>query len=244
MFFQYSTEEFNIPPNLLKRFVASCHWAYFRKYDLFGHHNCGWGFAYIPENSKKLIIKRDFNPIYRADWKSLSKLKSKFFLVHVRKTVLPWEKSIEDIHPININEKYVMTHNGIIKKDSFPDLKDSKLQSIIKKTDMDTRKYLCLIIDELKQKLNIKKAIQSALKQIEVKTTANAFLFNSHECIIIKYQNNTFHGRHTTLFLTKEKNKILVSTTPLSSKAKEIPNKSLIQIDLSNIKIKFSKLEI
>lgn len=71
------------------------------------------------------------------------------------------------------------------------------MDKIKKETDLDTKKYLCLILDELKQKSSVKKAIESALKQIKVKSTANAFLFNSQECIIIKHQLNTFHGRHT-----------------------------------------------
>ena len=61
----------------MKKFVSSCHWQYFRKYNIFGHHNLGWGFAYLPESrSKNLIVKRDITPIYYADWESLTKIKT------------------------------------------------------------------------------------------------------------------------------------------------------------------------
>lgn len=246
MFFQCSTETFNISYDLLKKFVKSCHWTYFHKYNVFGHHNCGWGVAYFPDGKQNLVVKRDINPIYYADWKSLINIKTRFLLVHARKTVKPWKKAIENVHPINIKEKYLMTHNGTIKIDSFPKLKDAQLNLIKKKTEMDTRKYLCLIMDELKQNGEIKSSIQSALNKIDVSSSANAFLFNSKECIVIKRQKSTFNGRHTTLFLKKANGKILVSTTPLdtSQKAMEIPNNSLIKIDLNNLKTEYSKLEI
>jgi len=243
MFFQCSLEPFNIDFNILKSFIKSCHWRYFKKYDIVGHHGLGWGFAYIPENGKKLVIKRDITPIYHADWKNLTKIKTRFLLVHARKSY-PWKKSMNDIHPININENYVITHNGTIKNSSFPKVIDPKLDNIMNKTNLDTRKYLCCIIDNLKQGFDLKNALESVLSKLELELGANAFLFNFKECNIIKNQNEKFTGRHRTLFLSKNKNQILVSTTPLKSNAKEIANNSLIQINLANLKMKMINLEI
>lgn len=246
MFFICSKNPFKIDYEILKNFVASCHWDYFKKYNLFGHHGSGWGFAYISEENEKLIVKRDVNPIYFSNWKNLTKIKTRFLLVHARKTIQPWKKTIENVHPISIGEKYLITHNGTISLDSFPDPQDPKLRDINIATEMDTRRYLCLIMDELKIKSDLKEAIESTLRKIHVNSAANAFLFNSRECIVIKNQNNSFNGRHTTLFLTKDRNTILVSTTPINPqlRAFEIPNNTLIKIDLVNLKSKISKLVI
>jgi len=244
MFFQCSIEPFNIEYKLLKKFISSCHWHYLRKYNLFGHHGLGWGFAYIPEhNSTKLIIKRDITAIYKADWKNLTKIKTRFLLVHARKT-LPWKKKLEDVHPINIGEKYIIAHNGIIKNSSFPNLHNPRLEQEKKRTDLDTRKYLCFIIDKLKDGLDLKETLETVFSKIVLGAGANAFLFNLTQCNVISYHNSNFNGRHHTLFLKKENNTILVSTTPLRSKMKEIPNQSLIQIDLGNLLIKMNKLDI
>lgn len=245
MFFKCSTESFTISPLFLKKFVASCQFRYFRKYNMIGHHSQGWGYAYLSEDDKKLIIKRDITPIYRADWKNLSKIKTRFLLVHARKS-LPKKKAIEDVHPINIREGYIMVHNGTINKDSFPrTLEDPRLEEISLNTEMDTRKYLCLIIDEYKKNnSDLKKAVESALNKIQSSGTANAFLFNLNECAVIKRQNDSLLGRHTTLFLKKDKNSVLVCTTPINWPAKEIPDKSLIHVNLSDLSMKYSKLEI
>ena len=106
MFFKCSLEPFHIDYKILKKYVKSCHWRYLRKYDLLGHHGLGWGFAYISENDNDLVIKRDITPIYHADWKNLTKIKTRFLLVHARKT-LPWKKNFGNVHPINIKEKYL-----------------------------------------------------------------------------------------------------------------------------------------
>ncbi|MFX1355774.1 MAG: hypothetical protein ACFFA8_00680 [Promethearchaeota archaeon] len=242
MFFQCSTEPFTIEYNLLKKFIDSCHWQYFRKYNVFGHHGLGWGFAYIPEDdTNKLIIKRDINPIYHSDWESLSKLYTKFLLVHARKS-FPWKKNNFNIHPINIGGKYLITHNGVIKNSSFPKLNNPELEIINSSTNLDTRKYLCFILDQLKQKHNLKNTLEYIFKILKLGAGANAFLFNSVECNVINYHNTNFNGRHHALFISKSKSKIFVSTSPIIKKTKEIPNKSLIQIKLKDLALKIHKL--
>ncbi|MFX0069824.1 MAG: class II glutamine amidotransferase [Candidatus Hermodarchaeota archaeon] len=243
MFFQCSLEPTYLDYNTLKNFIKSCHWRYFRKYDLLGHHHLGWGFAYFPENSNRLIIKRDITPIYRADWKNLTKIKTRFILVHARKAY-PWKKNIKDIHPIDISEKYLITHNGTVFGDSIPKLNDPKLEKIKNKTSMDTRKYLSYIMDEYKKSTNLKGALESVFKNLRLGIGANAFFFNSNECNVITRQNTRFNGRHRTLFISKNNNTILVSTTPLKPGMLEIPNNSLIQLNLSNLKSRVFKLEI
>jgi len=243
MFFQCSLDPFNIDLNVLKKFISSCHWKYFRKYNLLGHHHLGWGFAYIPEHSKNIVIKRDMTPIYHADWENLTKIKTKFLLVHARKAY-PWLKNAINIHPIDINEKYLITHNGTIKNFYSPKIKDSKLQHIFNETNLDTRKYLCCIIDQLNQDDSLNKALEQVLNNVELGLGANAFLFNSRECNIIKYQNETFTGRHRTLFIKKDNNSILASTTPLKPKMKEIPNYSLIRINMANLDHQISTLHL
>jgi len=242
MFFQCSLKPFNIDYKILKEFIASCHWQYLRKYNLFGHHALGWGFAFIPENNdKKLIIKRDITAIYKADWKNLTKFKTKFLLVHARKTS-PLKRNFMNVHPINIGKKYLITHNGIIRNSSFPKLDNPDLEDIKNCSDLDSRKYLCTIIDKLNDKRNLKEALELTFKKLSIKPSANAFLFNSEECNVINYHDNSFNGRHHTLFLKKEKDTILVCTTPLNSHAKEIPNKTLLQINLHNLKTNIVKL--
>ena len=242
MFFLCSLEPFQIDFKILKKFVTSCHWHYLRKYNLFGHHGLGWGFAYISEDDNKLVIKRDITQIYHADWKNLTKIKTRFLIVHARKT-LPWKKNFRDVHPIDIGDKYIITHNGIIK--GFPDkkLKNPKLERIYRNTNLDTRKYLCAIIDELQEGKSLKNTLESIFKEIEIGAGANAFLFNSHTCNVITNHKTNFNGRHHTLFLSKKPKEILVSTTPLTDNAKEIPNYSLIQIDLNNLNLNAMKLE-
>jgi len=241
MFFKCSLEPFHINYEILKQFIATCHWRYFRRYDIFGHHSLGWGFAYLSENNKELVIKRDINPIYHADWETLTQIKTRFLLVHARKT-LPWKRKFENVHPINIDEKYLITHNGIIK--NFPEkkLNNPKLNRIYKETDLDTRKYLCSIIDQIQESKDLKSGLELVFKDIEIGAGANAFLFNSQVCNVITNHKTNFNGRHHTLFISRNNNEIIVSTTPLTTSAKEIPNYSLIQINLANLDMNFMKL--
>ena len=241
MFFKCSLEPFNINYTILKRFLATCQWRYFRKYDIFGHHSLGWGFAYLSENNKELVIKRDINPIYYADWESLIKIKTCFLLVHARKT-LPWKRKFENVHPIDIGEKYIITHNGIIKNFPKKKLNNPKLNTIYKETDLDTRKYLCSIIDQIKEGKDLASSLEFIFKEIEIGAGANAFLFNSQMCNVITNHKNNFNGRHHTLFLSQDSNEIIVSTTPFIKNSREIPNYSLIQINLTNLAMNFTKL--
>ena len=242
MFFQCSTEPFFIDLHLLKKFIDSCHWQYLRKYNLFGHHNLGWGCAYLDEN-QNLIIKRDITPIYKSDWKGLSRVKTCFLLVHARKAY-PWKKDFKNVHPINIREKYLITHNGVIKTDSFPPLKDINLEKIRLLDTLDTRRYLCSISDKIRSGKPLKNALEEIFKEIQIAAGANAFLFNSKECNVISYHNSNFNGRHHTLFMKIGDKKLLVSTTPLLKNMNEIANKSLIRINLLDLSIKFMKIEI
>ena len=244
MFFQCSTEPFTIDYKTLNEFIKTCHRRYLHKYDLLGHHNLGWGFAYIPERNKNaLIIKRDINPIYFSDWKSLTKISTRFLLVHARKAK-PWNKNYKNIHPINIKEKFLIAHNGIIKEFPIQNLINPKLDKINKSTTLDTRKYLCHIIDKMQEGLSLKESLEQLFKRIKIGAGANAFLFNASECHIINYHNSNFNGRHHSLFINKDKNNIFVSTTPIKPNAKEIANKSLINIDLSSLITKFYALSI
>jgi predicted glutamine amidotransferase len=242
MFFKCSLEPFYLDYKILKKFIKTCHWHYLRKYSILGHHGLGWGFAYLSENDNKLVIKRDITPIYHADWKNLTKIKTRFLLIHARKT-LPWKKNLKNVHPINIQEKYLITHNGIIKKFPSQKLRNPNLDKIYNETDLDTRKYLCLIIKELQEGKNLKSSLESVFKSIEIGAGANAFLFNSQNCNIITNHKINFNGRHHTLFLSKTQDGILVSTTPLTENTKEIPNYSLIQINLNNLNLNMVKLE-
>lgn len=246
MLIHYSIPPKTISLEILKAFVKSCHWTYLKRYNLAGHHNAGWGFAYIPLNSRKLIIKRTLHPIYHCKWEDLTQIKTRFLLIHARKTLFG-EKRLENVHPINIKGKYILVHNGTIQMKSFPPLNDNRLQIIQANTDLDTRKYLCTILDNLKHKNNLKDAIETTLKAIHVNSAANAFLFNLKECHIIKYQSNTYNARHTTLFIDKSSDGLLISTTPLTHNAMEIPNKSLISIpELLNNKLslEFNKINV
>lgn len=243
MFFQCAKQPFNINLNFLKKFVSSCHWQYMRKYNLFGHHNLGWGFAFISQDNERLIIKRDITPIYQANWKDLNPIKTRFLVVHARKAY-PWNKNFKSLHPINIGESYQMVHNGVIKTDSFIELKDLKLEKIRSETTLDTRRYLCYIMDKLKSGEDLKNSLEEIFRTIIIGAGANAFLFNTKECNVITHHNDNFNGRHHTLFIKKSMNCINACTTPIINGAFEIPNDSLIQIDLKNLKMAFNKLDI
>ena len=245
MFFQCSLEPRSVEHHLLKKFVSTCRWQYLRRYNLFGHHGFGWGFAYIPENrNSTLVIKRDITPIYKANWKALTNIKTRFLLVHARKT-LPWKKKEpEKVHPINIQEKFSICHNGIIKNHSFPHLIDPRLESIKNSSDLDTQKYLCFIIDELKKGKSLKEALESVFRVIEIGAGANAFLFNESECNVINYHNTNFNGRNHTLFISNDDGRVFVATTPLLSNAREIENHSLVNINLMNLELRMIKLEL
>ncbi len=242
MFFKCSLEPSQLDYKILKKFIKTCQWRYLRKYDLLGHHGLGWGFAYLSENDESLVIKRDITPIYHADWKSLTKIKTRFFLIHARKT-LPWKRNLGNVHPINIKEEYLITHNGIIKNFPAKTLGNSKLDKIYNETDLDTRKYLCSIIDELQEGHSLKSSLETVFKNIEIGAGANAFLFNSRNCNVITNHKNNFNGRHHTLFLSRNHGEILVSTTPFTKYAKEIPNYSLLQINLNDLNLNMVKLE-
>ena len=243
MFFQCAKQPFNISIDFLKKFVSSCHWQYMRNYNLFGHHNLGWGFAFMPQDEERLIIKRDITPIYQANWKGLNQIKTRFLLVHARKAY-PWNKSFKNLHPINIGENFQIVHNGVIKTESFVKLTDERLEKIRKETTLDTRRYLCYIIDKLKNGTNLKNSLEEIFRTIEIGAGANAFLFNTKECNVITHHNDNFNGRHHTLFIKKSMNSINVGTTPILDGALEIPNNSLIQIDLKNFEMKYNQLDI
>ncbi|MFX0056749.1 MAG: hypothetical protein ACFE8J_00445, partial [Candidatus Heimdallarchaeota archaeon] len=132
----------------------------------------------------------------------------------------------------------------VIKNSSFPKLNNFKLESINNSTDLDTRKYLCFILDKLKENLNLKRTLESIFKVLELGAGANAFLFNSTECNVINHHNTNFNGRHHTLFISKTKSQIFVSTSPIKPNAKEIPNRSLIQISLKDLSLKMQKLRM
>jgi predicted glutamine amidotransferase len=237
MLIHYSVHPKTLSLEILKPFIKSCHWTYLKKYNLAGHHNAGWGFAYISIDSRKLKIKRTLHPIYQCKWEDLTKIKTRFLLIHARKTLFG-DKRLENVHPIDIEGQYILVHNGTIQMKSFPPLNDNRLQAIQENTDLDTRRYLCTILDNLKHQGNLKEAIETTLESIHVNSAANAFLFNLHECHIIKYQNSGYNARHTTLFIEKSSDELLISTTPLTPNALEIPNKSLISIpELLNEKI-------
>ena len=246
MLIHYSLQPTIIPIEILKKFVQSCHWNYLKKYDLFGHHGVGWGFAYIPMDSQKLVIRRSLHPIYDCEWQDLVKIKTRFLIIHARKTLFG-KKTLNNVHPICIGDSFCLAHNGTIKMRSFPPLNDPNFQKVQSNTDLDTRRYLCTVLDYLKSQNSIKDAIELTLKNIHIKSAANAFLFNLNECHIIKYQNDSFNGRHTTLFIEKTPNRIIISTTPLTSKALEIPNGSLLSIphiQSNELKIQINKLNI
>ena len=99
-------------------------------------------------------------------------------------------------------------------------------------------------MDNLKQGLDLKETLENVINNIKIGLGANAFLFNSKECNIIKYQNEKFSGRHRTLFITKDNGSVLTSTSPLKPKMKEIPNYSLIHVNLSNLEINLTNLEV
>ena len=227
MFLLCAREPFTVDPQLLKKFVDSCHWQYFRKYNLLGHHNLGWGFAYLSPDGSHLKIKRDLTPIYKADWKSLESISTRFLVVHARKAY-PWSKNAADIHPINIGGSYMMTHNGIVKE--FPTITDPLLEDIKKNTSMDTRKYLCTFLDALGQGGNIRSALKTTFQGITIGLGANAFIFNRQESLIVNYHNTNFRGRHTTLFLRRTPGSLVVATTPLDPKMKEVPNHTAIHL--------------
>ncbi|MFO7795891.1 MAG: class II glutamine amidotransferase [Promethearchaeati archaeon] len=246
MLINYSSQPICISIESLKKFIQSCHWDYLKKYDVVGHHGAGWGLAYIPNNSNNLVIRRTLEPIYNCKWQDLANIKTRFLLIHARKTIFG-EKRLENVHPICLGDRFCIVHNGTIKMKSFPPLNRLYLQKIKENTDLDTRRYLCTLLDNIINQNNIKDAIETTLKKIHVNSAANAFLFNSKECYIIKYQKNTFNGRHTTLFIQKGANRVMISTTPLNSKALEIPNASFLSISSlkeKKLKIRIDKLYI
>ncbi|MFX0012391.1 MAG: hypothetical protein ACFE9R_18910, partial [Candidatus Hermodarchaeota archaeon] len=132
---------------------------------------------------------------------------------------------------------------GIIKKFFTKELTNPRLNKIYKETELDTRKYLCSIIDEIQKGNSLKISLESVFKNIEIGAGANAFLFNSQICNVITNHKVNFNGRHHTLFINKNDYSILVSTTPLTEHAIEIPNYTLIQIDLNALNVNMIKLE-
>jgi len=98
------------------------------------------------------------------------------------------------------------------------------------------------VIDQLHENKDLESALELVFKEIEIGAGANTFLFNSQMCNVITNHNTNFNGRHHTLFINRNSSEIIVSTTPLTNNAKEIPNYSLLQIDLANLDTNFTKL--
>ena len=121
---------------------------------------------------------------------------------------------------------------------------EGKENNSIDKANNFKGRNIIITEDDSNNFLYLKEALEDVIKNIEIGLGANAFLFNSKECNIIKYQNEKFSGRHRTLFMARDHNSVLASTSPLKPKMKEIPNNSLIHINLSNLKIGFTRLEV
>ena len=139
-------ENFSIPQQFLRYFVHNAKYGNWKIQDFQAPHNAGWGMIWRQDDQLKVI--RKLQPLWNFKWESLSKIKSDFFAIHAR-WALPQSKIIEDVHPISLNGRNFLIHNGIISDRSFRDLILKKPKLNLSNIALDTRKYLA-VLDQLK----------------------------------------------------------------------------------------------
>ncbi|MHA1340847.1 MAG: class II glutamine amidotransferase [Promethearchaeota archaeon] len=266
----FGKEPIKIPEKYLKIFIRNCHFGNFSRGDYLGHHGMGFGILYFDEN-ERVHVKRSINKIWKADPKYFLDIESKCIIIHARKC-LPRDKKKEDVHPITIDKKTFMFHNGTIKKSSFSKLNDKFYDQISKHTSMDTRKYLATYLDSLKFEIEnnshsissndisfpiisqnpqnnlIEKsynAIKKTLSNLQLISAANSFIINKNFLCIIEYKRDFVFLRNLNYTLNIGKisnNAYCVSVIPFTRKFKPIPNKSAIFYDFTSNKIYFYNL--
>ncbi len=238
----FSPNEISIPMDYLKSFVRASHWGKYKLQDFIGQHRMGWGVSWFDKNGA-IKTQRSIDPIWRSNWKNLTKIKSRCIVLHARRCA-PSATNNRDVHPIVIDNKNYMFHNGVIKKDSFPQLDNPELNEILKSTSMDTRRYLATFLDELEKNEDFVETFRRTLPKITVSPSANAFLLNSTDIYIVKYKIEKLHKKAVYQLNIKnfDKGGYCVSVIPFDKSFKGIPNKSCIKYNFRSNKIEFNKL--
>lgn len=251
----FSDQSFQIPFEYLQSFVKNCRFGNWNFQDFMAPHRAGWGFAWrdlthSKSNSKNhsctpfLRIKRGLRPIWENKWEDLCKIKSDMFVIHAR-WALPWDVKFSNVHPITIDGRTFLVHNGIISNNSFPPLKEPKYQQIFQNTKLDSRKYLLSLLDAQKKHENVSDAISSVVKYFCNDLSANGFLFNSQNVWIIDWHNSPIIQRYTyDLAINKHNGIFCVASMPLTKYFKHIPNKTLLHYDFSQKEFGTIKLRL
>ncbi|MBD3351803.1 MAG: hypothetical protein GF364_09990 [Candidatus Lokiarchaeota archaeon] len=236
----------SIPSEYLTKFVQMCHYGNWKRGDFTGHHAMGFGVAWLDQDTR-IHVKRSIMPIWKTKWEDLLKIRSRCIVLHARKCP-PQSIKFQDVHPITIDKKTFMFHNGTIDKKSFPNLRDPYLNKISKTTSMDTRKYLATYLDLMNQPSfagNIPKIFSNLNKDITLKSSANSFILNRNKLLIVELmrQHSVFKTLKYILNIKKMDTKnYCISVAPFDDDFMPIPNKTTLEYDFDSEKLKISKI--
>ncbi len=234
----------NVSFALLKRFVVNCRWGDRMVQDYLGHHNLGWGVAWL-DAEDRIHAKRSLDPIWNSDWEALTKLKTKCFVMHAR-FALPWQKKMADVHPITIEGRKFLCHNGLVPLDAFPPLGHDKWKEIAENNTMDTRRYLLSILDSEARnpQILLRENLVSVLSEITTGLSANIILLAKKRVYIAQHHHtNLFKKYNFDLRYHKTSDGVLISSAPLFTPNRRIPNHTLITYDFRKNQFSVDKIE-
>ncbi|MCP4763059.1 MAG: hypothetical protein GY870_14885 [archaeon] len=228
----FSNKPISVPERYLKRFIQASR---------NGYHGMGWGVVWFDDNGR-IHAKRSTKKIWKSDWKGIGQIQSRCIMIHARQAN-PFGVCMENTHPIVIDGKNFMIHNGIIALDSFPELLDPILNKISKKSNLDTRRYLVTYLDALKRIGDSYKAFKEILPKMKISISANTFILNRNELQVVKCRTDSVIGGSCELYIEKKEDLFYcVSAVPFNSNYKKIPNKTYINYDFREKKINLRSL--
>lgn len=219
--------------DLLAQFVKNCHWGNWRVQDWLGHHGMGWGVAWM-DPAGTIRTWRSLNPIWRDPWWALPRLKSRLIVVHAR-FALPWKVRRDDVHPITLDDRHFLAHNGTIKLASFAPLETPALERARRETTLDTRRYLAAVLDGMATGAAPLDAIAGVLRQVRPVPSANAFFFSRAQFTAVEYQTAPLFQRYTYVLAVKRLHPgTCVSSIPFDETFSRLPNGTALQFDFGS----------
>ncbi len=229
----FGPKETTIPREYLKCFVKNARWGNWRVQDFLGHHRLGWGLAWVDPKTEKLRVKRSLQPIWNSAWEQISGVSSRMIVLHARNG-MPWKRDFHDVHPITLDSRHFLTHNGIIGLESFPE-PSLALMEPFQETGLDSRRYLISLVEQIQKGLSPTEAFQAVLPDLKLKPSANAFLFTSQDLYMVAYYRPKIYQKYLyTLWYTRlPGGHQLVTSFPTGEQSLRLPNGSCLHFNLS-----------
>jgi predicted glutamine amidotransferase len=218
-----------LPPAHLRAFVRACRWGNPRVQDFLGHHGFGWGLVWRDRRGR-FRVHRSVRALWEDPWEAIGRLRTTCLALHAR-FCFPWKRNIEDVHPIAVENGPLLMHNGQFVNKSFGPLRAEDLDRLRRTTDMDTRKYYCALVDEMRRGATPKAAFEKVLPAVQVIDSANAFLVTEEALHVVEWHQASVLQQYLydlTFCHDEARGHTVISSTPLGSGFRRIPNHSIL----------------